>query len=91
MKFRLADKPRVTGSSSSFNLAALCEVVVGFDAPNEDMDTVPCHQLEVWLESKQEWKRFNRALDDRDVIPDNYNSHFREPRNEEERKRGYYS
>jgi len=45
--------------------------------------------LDVWLEQKQEWKDMKQAFRDHDLITDNYNKYFFEPRNEEERKRGF--
>jgi hypothetical protein len=72
-----------TFTSSKFNIHALAEVDAGDDS-------VFFKDLDVFIENKQEWIDFNTALQNHDIIPDNYNTYFREPKNEEERKRGYY-
>jgi hypothetical protein len=37
-----------------------------------------------------EWKDMRQAFADRDIIPDNYNTFFGVPRNDEDRERGYF-
>ncbi|WP_175582762.1 hypothetical protein [Clostridium perfringens] len=43
-----------------------------------------------FLDSKQKWKDMSQAFKDNDIIPDNHNTCFREPRNVKERENGYY-
>lgn len=53
---------------------------------NKTVDGVKC-----MCETKYvpEWKDLNRAFKDRDVITDNYNKYFFEPRTPEDRIRGF--
>ena len=67
--------------SDRFNICALAEVLTGDDSAF-------IKDLDVWV--KGQWKDMNQAFQDRDIIPDNYNEYFGEPRNEEDRVRGYY-
>ncbi len=57
-----------------------------------DDDSVFIRDLDVYLEKTDPpgWKDLKQALKDGDVIIDNYNTTFREPLNEAERKQGYY-
>jgi hypothetical protein len=74
-----------TGSiahASRFNMAALAEVITGDDSPS-------IHELDVWLEQKQQWKPLADAFRDHDVITDDLNSSFFEPQTEEDRQRGF--
>lgn len=64
-----------------FNVLALAEVDVGDDSPS-------ISDLDVFVNGV--WKDMQQAFADRDIIPDNYNCWFGEPKNEEDRKRGYF-
>jgi hypothetical protein len=77
------------GLSSEFNTCGLGEVIVGF-LDDEGMDSMFINELEVFLDSKQEWKDMSQAFKDNNIISDNFNTCFREPKNEEERENGYY-
>ncbi|MGU8921407.1 hypothetical protein ACV3UV_11920 [Clostridium perfringens] len=77
------------GISNGFNTCGLGEVIVGF-LDDEGMDSMFINELEVFLDSKQEWKDMSQAFKDNDIIPDNFNTCFREPRNTKERENGYY-
>ena len=79
-------KTKEKGESSSFNTHSLSEVIVGW---KEELDTVFTKDLEVFIEALQVWKTLNQAFKDKDIINDNYNEYFFEPKNEEDRKRGY--
>lgn len=81
MRMRYKDTRKET-ASSRFNTYALSEVITGDDS-------VFIKDLDVFVNG--EWKDLGQAFRDRDVIPDNYNTWFGEPRNEEDRKRGYYA
>lgn len=73
--------------SSNFNMCSMSEIHVYFEDGDADSDFIP--EYEAWIEAKKEWKCLSEAFRDRDVISDNYNSHFFEPPTEEDRKRGY--
>jgi len=64
-----------------FNPCALAEVDVGDDSASINV-------LDVFVNGA--WKDMQQAFADRDIIPDNYNHWFGEPKNEEDRKRGYF-
>lgn len=96
MKCRLKDNPHMTGDATNLNTSALDEIVAGFvwDDPDTgekqyDMDSVFFHDLDVYIEVLGEWKDLIEAFRNKDVITNNYNTRIHEPRNEEERKRGY--
>jgi hypothetical protein len=93
MKARLKSKPEVTGSTSDFNTHAMFEVIFYFDpspgSPGGDCDSVFGRDVEVFIEAKQQWMDLGEALRSHDVINDNFASHFFEPRNTEDRQRGY--
>jgi len=76
------------GYSSKFNMHAMAEIIVCFDEGDCDSDFIS--NYDVFLKVKNIWKSMNEAFRDKDVITDNYNSEFMEPRNEAERKRGWY-
>jgi len=69
-------------NASSFNTSALAEVLTGDDSAF-------IRDLDVFLEATGEWKDMGLAFRDRDLITDNYNTYFFEPKTDEERKRGY--
>jgi len=87
MKVRLKDFPEAVGSSMDFNTHALAEVIVGFEGHGQD--SVSVLDLEVWIEGLG-WKDMSRAFRDRDLIPDNHNRWFGEPRTCEDIERGYF-
>ncbi|BBB91034.1 MAG TPA: hypothetical protein PKA28_10705 [Methylomusa anaerophila] len=76
------------GYSSKFNLHAMSEIIVYFE--EGDCDSAYIDEYDVFLESTKTWKPLNEAFRDRDIITDNYNSEFREPRDAVERERGWY-
>jgi len=78
-------KTGTTGTASEFNLHAASEIIVYFD---DDCSTEFIRDYEVQL-SSGEWKDMREAFRNRDIIPDDLNMHFREPQNDEERKRGW--
>jgi hypothetical protein len=53
------------------------------------MDTCFIKDFDVYIEAKKEWIDLYKAFNSRDVIIDNYNTIFFEPRNPEEKKRGF--
>ncbi len=74
--------PEEQFNAHSLNISALAEVLTGDDSAFFS-------DLDVYLESKKQWKCLSQAFKDRDIITDNYNTIFFEPKDEEERKRGY--
>jgi hypothetical protein len=82
MKVRYKKNPEEIRYSSNFNTSAIGEVLTGDDSPF-------FHELDVFLELKQEWKDLRQAFADRDLITDNYNTCFFEPKNQEDRRRGF--
>jgi hypothetical protein len=89
MKVRFLERPDVTGVASSFNTHGLGEVILGFDGEG-GADSCYISDLEVFLEARQEWKDMQQAFRDRDLIIDNYNTIFAEPRTAADRERGYF-
>ncbi len=87
MKVRFKVKPDEICTSSRFEVSTLTDVLVF--SPEEPLGDVPQRELDVFLESKGEWKDMREAFSDHDLITDNYNTMFFEPRNEEDRTRGY--
>ena len=83
MRVRLKDKPETTGTASKFNGGF--EVLVTF--AGGEMDSVFTSDLEVFVSGG--WKDLGLALDEKDVITDNHNVEFFEPRDEAEKLRGY--
>ncbi|EGT3606867.1 hypothetical protein ACSW9O_15850 (plasmid) [Clostridium perfringens] len=83
-----------TGISNNFNTHGLGEVIVGIYNKNEtdfiDQDSMYVSELEVFLDGKKEWKNMNKAFNDRDIISDNYNTCFKEAKNNIEKERGYF-
>lgn len=81
-------KTGALGHSSKFNMHGMSEIIVGFD--EGDCDSAFISEYDVYLESKGKWKSMDDAFRDKDIITDNYNSEFREHRNEAEKQRGWY-
>ena len=78
---RLRYKKTLTEMNGSrFNVHALAEVLT------ED-DSVFISDLDVFVGER--WKDMRQAFKDRDIVPDNTNTYFGEPRDEEAHKRGY--
>jgi len=81
------------GYSGGFNIHGMSEIIVHFDdgpdgEPN-GADSCFIREYDVFLDSIQEWKDLAQAFKDKDVITDNYDTIFFEPRNKEEKERGY--
>lgn len=82
-RLRYKQHPEIERESSKFNTHALSEIDVGDDSAF-------IKDLDVYVEALGEWKDLNQAFADRDLIPDNYNVHFYEPKTDEDRERGYF-
>lgn len=87
MKVRKKDDHNYVGVSNSFNPSGMGEILIYFEEGDADSDYIS--QYEVQL-SDGNWKDMRQAFKDKDLISDNYNRCFAEPRNEEDRERGYY-
>lgn len=89
MKIRKKSNHLITGVATGFNVRGLGEIIISYD--NEGgMDSDYICDYDVFLPSINGWKAMDEAFKDRDLIPDNYNTRFREPKNDEERQRGWY-
>ncbi len=86
MKVRFTDKPHITGISGRFNVVALAEVIVGFD---NDMGADTCYIKDLDVLIGEEWITMHQAFKNHDLITDNYNTYFFEPKTPEDRERGY--
>ena len=87
MRVRQKANKAVTGHSSTFNTHALSEIVVGFD--EGDMDSCFIKDYEVLIKGKG-WVDMCQAFSDKDIIPNNLDTDFGVPSNDEERERGWY-
>lgn len=87
MKVRLKDKPGVVFDSSKFNIHGLGEVIGIWE--DGDRDSVFIKGLDVLING--EWKDMSGAFRNHDLIVDSYNTYFFQPKNEEDRKRGFTS
>jgi hypothetical protein len=81
MKVRYKKSGQIT-YSGSFNMNALGEVLTGDDSPF-------ISELDVFIEKSGEWLDMSKAFRNRDLIVNNYNSHFFEPQTEKDKQRGY--
>lgn len=70
------------GYANQFNMASLSEVLTGDDSSFQK-------DLDVYLEATKEWKDMREAFREHDIIVDNYNTRFFEPKTVEDRIRGY--
>lgn len=86
MKIRSKAKPDEVGQAGDFNVASLNEIFVYFE---DWMDTDFITNYDVFLETTQQWKDLAQAFKEHDVIVDNYNTCFFEPKNEHDKAQGY--
>jgi hypothetical protein len=88
MKVRITDKPEVTGSSGSFNVHGIGEVIVMFD--DGSADSMFISDLDVLLENLGGvWMHMRDAFKQHYLITDNYNTVFFEPKHQLDKDRGY--
>jgi hypothetical protein len=87
MKIRHKQNPSVIWFSNRFNISALDEIIVQHIELGADSDYIK--DYDVFLESKQEWKDMRQAFKNHDIIIDNYNTTFFEPKSEKDRTRGF--
>lgn len=86
MRVRLKKNPSAVGYILRLNTHALVEAIVGFE--EGDMDSCFFSDLDVLLPNDT-WKDLEEAIQDHDVITNNYNTNLSFPQNEEDRKRGF--
>lgn len=88
MKVRLRTKPDQVGTSDTFdvNTCAPQEVFVNYADERVAEFT---RDLDVFIEAKKEWIPFGEARKNHDIIADNYNTCFFEPKTPEDRERGH--
>lgn len=77
-----------TGTATNFNTHGLGEMIVYFD--DDDCSSEFIRDYDVLIESLGDWVDMREAFDKNLIIPDNYNTWFREPLNLEEEQRGYF-
>lgn len=80
---------RREGKSNSFNPHAYAEIIVYFT--DGDCSSEFIKDYDAYLKSEGKWVDMSDAFQEGLIIPDNYNMHFREPIDEEEKKRGWYN
>lgn len=78
-----------TGLSDNFNLHGLGEVIVTFD-DGSGTESMFINELDIFLPSLGMWKDMEQAFKDKDIIPDNYNTIFAEPKCDKDRENGYF-
>lgn len=74
-------KTGTEADASRFNIHAMAEVLTGDDSAY-------ISDLDVLIDG--EWRDMRQAFADRDIIPDNYNQWFGQPKTDEDRQRGYF-
>jgi len=73
--------------SNKFNVHGLSEIIIQHSEYGADSAYIK--DFDIFLEQKQEWKDMAQAFKNKDLITDNHNIYFFEPKNEEDRKRGF--
>ena len=86
MKVRSKDTKKIW-YSYRFNVHGLSEIIV--QHPDYGQDSAFIKNFDIYLESRRQWKDMNQAFKDKDLIIDNYNTKFFEPKTEEDRIRGF--
>lgn len=94
MKAREKMKPEIAIHTGKFNIHALNECICYW--PEGNADSMYFKDLDIWIKATSEatgkqigWKDMRQAFKDKDIIVDNFNTCFFEPKNEEDRKRGF--
>ena len=81
MLVRIHDNPEVEGYGSHFNLCSINDILVYFD--DGSIEEYSPSQLDVYLTKTEEWKYLTDALIDKDVVTNDENTFFYEPRDEQ--------
>lgn len=75
------------GEATDFNVHGLSEIVVYFLAGDCSSDFIRDYDVQL---TSGEWKDMRQAFRDRDLIPNDLNTSFRESRSDIERVQGWY-
>ena len=86
MKVRFKDKPDTVWYSGKFNIHGLSEVIVQHEELGAD--SVFIKDLDVLLVNGK-WQDMHQAFRNHDLIIDNYNTCFFEPKTTKEKERGF--
>ena len=81
MLVRVHDNPEIEGYGSNFNICSMNDVLVYFD--DGHIEEYGASQLDVYLTKKEEWKYLSDAFRDKDVVTNDENTFFYEPREEQ--------
>lgn len=81
-------KTGIKGSSSTFNIHALAEIIVWFS--DGECSSEYIKDYDVYLKKTKTWHDMQDAFQKKLIIPDNFNRAFREPVDEIEKERGWY-
>lgn len=89
MKVRMKNKPVLAFYSGKFCTHAIGEVQGCHESFGVDLFFIS--DLDVFIEAdiRIGWKDMGQAFRDKDLITDNFNTYFFEPKNEEDRERGF--
>lgn len=74
-------------SADAYNTCSVSEILVYYEDGSVDSDYPS--EFDVFLAETQAWKDMRQAFKDKDIIPNNLNTHFSEPQDAAERERGY--
>jgi len=80
-------KTGALGEASDFNIHGLGEIVVYFDVGDCSSEFIRDYVVQL---TSGEWKDMRQAFRDRDLIPNDLNTSFRESRSDAERAQGWY-
>lgn len=96
MKVRMKSQPALVFYSGKFSVHGIGEVQGCHESFGVDLFFI--RDLDVFIEATYNhhqacirigWKDMGQAFEDHDLITDSYNTHFFEPGNKEDRKRGF--
>lgn len=74
--------------SDKFNMHSTSEIIVFYE-DDCDSDYIKNFDVELGVGDAVRWVDLRQAFKDHDVITDNFNTRFFEPKDEEDRARGY--
>ena len=86
MKVRLKKEMNIIGTANEFIKILPGKVLMHYEKFG-GAESAYISDLEVYIED--EWKDLSDAFKNKDIITDYYNEWFFEPKDEEERRRGY--
>ena len=78
---------QVVWSSGSFNTHSVNEIIINHEELGSDSDFII--NYDVWIEAKKVWMELRHAFKNKDIITDNYNRYFFEPKTQADRDRSY--